>query len=87
MGTSRPRSPRSAVLRFEQLLIQLAAKRPYVESPEQTVHAVFRKNENFEWTTLADVEGNEFCVVQANQADATPAPAQEAMVAQIGGRS
>jgi len=23
------------------------------------------KNENFEWTTLADVEGNEFCVVQA----------------------
>lgn len=22
------------------------------------------KNENFEWTTLADVEGNEFCVVQ-----------------------
>jgi Glyoxalase-like domain len=24
------------------------------------------KNENFEWTTLADVEGNEFCVVQAD---------------------
>lgn len=23
------------------------------------------KNEDFEWTTLADVEGNEFCVVQA----------------------
>jgi hypothetical protein len=23
------------------------------------------KNENFEWTTMADVEGNEFCVVQA----------------------
>jgi hypothetical protein len=22
-------------------------------------------NENFEWTTMADVEGNEFCVVQA----------------------
>jgi len=22
------------------------------------------KNEDFEWTTLADVEGNEFCVVQ-----------------------
>jgi Glyoxalase-like domain len=26
------------------------------------------KNEDFEWTTLADVEGNEFCVVQANGA-------------------
>ena len=23
------------------------------------------ENEDFEWTTLADVEGNEFCVVQA----------------------
>ena len=23
------------------------------------------KNENFEWTTMADVEGNEFCIVQA----------------------
>ena len=23
------------------------------------------KNEDFEWTTMADVEGNEFCVVQA----------------------
>ncbi len=22
-------------------------------------------NEDFEWTTLADVEGNEFCVVQS----------------------
>jgi Glyoxalase-like domain len=28
------------------------------------------KNENFEWTTMADVEGNEFCIVQGpNQAD------------------
>jgi len=26
------------------------------------------QNENFEWTTLADVEGNEFCVVQADRA-------------------
>jgi hypothetical protein len=26
------------------------------------------KNEDFEWTTLADVEGNEFCVVQADGA-------------------
>jgi len=26
------------------------------------------KNEDFEWTTLADVEGNEFCVVQAEDA-------------------
>jgi hypothetical protein len=26
------------------------------------------KNEDFEWTTLADVEGNEFCVVQAADA-------------------
>jgi hypothetical protein len=26
------------------------------------------KNENFEWTTLADVEDNEFCVVQADRA-------------------
>jgi len=26
------------------------------------------KNEDFEWTTLADVEGNEFCVVQADDA-------------------
>ena len=24
------------------------------------------RNENFEWTTLADVEGNEFCVVQTS---------------------
>lgn len=24
------------------------------------------KNEDFEWTTLADIEGNEFCVVQAD---------------------
>jgi Glyoxalase-like domain len=23
------------------------------------------KNEDFEWTTLADIEGNEFCVVQS----------------------
>jgi len=26
------------------------------------------QNEDFEWTTLADVEGNEFCVVQSEQA-------------------
>jgi hypothetical protein len=26
------------------------------------------KNEDFEWTTLADVEGNEFCVVQSDRA-------------------
>ncbi len=25
------------------------------------------KNEDFEWTTLADVEGNEFCVVQGER--------------------
>lgn len=26
------------------------------------------KNEDFEWTTLADIEGNEFCVVQSQNA-------------------
>jgi len=26
------------------------------------------RNVDFEWTTLADVEGNEFCVVQSEQA-------------------
>ena len=26
------------------------------------------KNEDFEWTTMADIEGNEFCVVQAEDA-------------------
>jgi len=26
------------------------------------------KNEDFEWTTLADLEGNEFCVVQSENA-------------------
>jgi glyoxalase superfamily protein len=30
------------------------------------------KNEEFEWTTLADVEGNEFCVVQAESGDSEP---------------
>lgn len=42
------------------------------------------KNEDFEWTTLADVEGNEFCVVQLGVGAGWSQPELRARIEAVG---
>ena len=42
------------------------------------------KNEEFEWTTLADVEGNEFCVVQLGVGSDWSRPELRAIIETVG---